>query len=101
MSTGKTLAIDYSHQDSTSTFIPRPRIHSSQQAEWKNIHLAHYQLPPIELPETTSLQHLISLPSWKQPTEVEIITDDKRYLLQHDPGEIGYIEMLPAYTPCF
>lgn len=99
MSSGKPLQIDYSQQDSTSTFTPRPRIHSSQQAGWKNIHLAHYQLPPIELPETTSFQHLISLPSWKQPTEVEIITDGKRYLLQRDPGEIGYIEMLPAYTP--
>jgi AraC family transcriptional regulator len=99
MSSGKPLQIDYSQQDSTSTFIPRPRIHSSQQAGWKNIHLAHYQLPAIELPETTSLQHLISLPSWKQPTQVEIIADNKRYLLQHDSNEIGCIEMLPAYTP--
>jgi AraC family transcriptional regulator len=99
MSTGKTLAIDYSLQDSTSTFTPLPRIHSSQQAGWKNIHLAHYQLPAIEIPETTGLQHIISLPSWKQPTEVEMVVDGKRHLLQHNPNEIGYIEMLPAYMP--
>lgn len=99
MSTGKILSIDYSQQDLTSAFIPRPRIHSSQQAGWKNIHLAHYQLPAIELPEITSLQHIISLPSWKQPTEVEIVTDGKRHLLQHDSTKVGYIEMLAAYTP--
>ena len=36
------MRIDYSQEDSTSTFTPRPRIHSSQEAGWKNIHLAHY-----------------------------------------------------------
>lgn len=99
MSTGKISAIDYSQQDSTSTFAPRPRIHSSQQAGWKNIHLAHYQVPAIEPPETTGLQHMISLPSWKQPTEVEMVFDGRRHLLQRDSNEIGYIEMLPAYMP--
>jgi AraC family transcriptional regulator len=99
MSTGKILSIDYSQQDSTSTFIPPPVIHSSKQAGWKNIHLAHYQVPAIEFPETIGLQHLISLPSWKQPTEVEIVADGKRYLLQHDPNEINYIEILPAHAP--
>lgn len=99
MPSGKPLQIDYSQQESTSTFIPRPRIHSSEQAGWKNIHLAHYQLPAIELPETTSFQHIISLPSWKQPTEVEVVTDGKRHLLQHDSTKVGYIDMLAAYTP--
>lgn len=99
MSTGKNPAIDYSQQDSNSKLVPRPSIHSSQQAGWKNIHLAHYQLPAIEIPEATSLQHIISLPSWKQPTEVEIIVDGKRHLLQHDSTKVGYIEMLTAYTP--
>ena len=93
------MRIDYSQEDSTSTFTPRPRIHSSQQAGWKNIHLAHYQLPAMEFPEMTSLQHFISLPSWKQPTETEIFVDGKRHLLQRDPNEIGYIEMVPAYIP--
>ncbi|MEC4984502.1 MAG: AraC family transcriptional regulator [Oscillatoria sp. PMC 1068.18] len=99
MPTGKILAIDYSQPDSSLTFIPRPRIHSSQQAGWKNIHIAHYQLPAIEIPEATSLQHMISLPCWKQPTEVEMVVDGKRHLLQHDSDEVGYIEMLSAYTP--
>jgi len=98
MSTEKPLEIDYSQSDSTLTFTPPPRIHSSQQAGWKNIHLAHYQLPAMEFPETTGLQHAISMPSWKQPTEVEIVADGKRQLFHHDPKEIGYIEMLPAYT---
>ena len=93
------MRIDYSQEDSTSTFTPRPRIHSSQQAGWKNIHLAHYQMPAMEFPEMTSLQHFISLPSWKQPTETEIFVDGKRHLLQRDPNEIGYIEMVPAYIP--
>lgn len=97
MSTEISLAVDYSQRDATSKFVPRPRIHSSLLADWKNIHLAHYQLPAIEIPETTGLQHLISVPSWKQPTEVEIVADGKRHLLQHDPNEIGYIEMFPAY----
>lgn len=93
------MRIDYSQEDSTSTFTPRPRIHSSQQAGWKNIHLAHYHLPAMEFPETTGLQHGISLPSWKQPTEVEMVVDGKRHLLLRDPNEIGYIEMVPAYIP--
>jgi AraC family transcriptional regulator len=79
MSTERPLEIDYSQKDSTLTFAPRPVIHSSQLAGWKNIHLAHYQLPAIDFPETTSLQHLISLPSWKQPTELEMVFDGKRY----------------------
>jgi len=99
MSAGKILAIDYSQQNSTSTFTPLPRIHSSQEAGWRNIHIAHYQLPAIEIPETTGLQHLISLPSWKHPTEVEMVVDGKRYLLHRDPSEIGCIEMMPAYAP--
>ncbi len=95
----KLLQIDYSQQDTSSKFVPRSRIHSSQQAGWKNIHIAHYQLPAIEIPELTSLQHIISLPSWKQETEVEIIADGKRHLFQHDPNEVGYVEMVAAYTP--
>lgn len=98
MSARKILAIDYFQPDSTSTFIPRPRIHSSQQAGWKNIQIAHYQLPAIEIPETTNLQHIISVPSWQQPTEVEIVANGKRYLLQHDPNEIGYIDVISAHT---
>ncbi|MEG4803523.1 AraC family transcriptional regulator [Microcoleus sp. ARI1-B5] len=97
MPTERPLAVDYSQRDATSKFVPRPRIHSSLLADWKNIHLAHYQLPAIEIPEITGVQHLISLPSWKQPTEVEIVADGKRHLLQHDPNEIGYIEIFPAY----
>ncbi len=98
MPTAKPLEIDYSQPDSTPAFIPRSRIHSSQQAGWKNIQIAHYQLPAIEIPETTNLQHFISVPSWKQPTEVEMVANGKRYLLQHAPNEIGYIEVMPAHT---
>jgi AraC family transcriptional regulator len=53
MSTGKTLKIDYSKEDETSKFAPRPLIFSSHQAGWKNIHLRHYQLPAEEIPEIT------------------------------------------------
>lgn len=98
MSAERPLEIDYSQKDSTLTFAPRPVIHSGQQAGWKNIHLAHYQLPAIEFPETTGLQHLISLPSWKQPTEVEMVFDGKRYRFQHDQQEKGHIEILPAHV---
>ena len=98
MSEKKTLAINYTQQDLDLTFIPRPAIHSSQHAGWKNIHLAHYQLPAIDFPETIGLQHLISLPSWKQRTEVEMIVDGKRHQLQHDQQEKGHIEMVPAYS---
>jgi len=99
MSVGKTLTIDYSQRDSTSTFVPRPRIHSSQQAGWKNIHLAHYQLPAMDIPETVSLQHIIALPSLKHQTEQEVVFDGKRYRTWHDQKEIGCIGILPAYVP--
>jgi AraC family transcriptional regulator len=99
MPTGKPLAIDYSQPDSTSTFVPRPRIHSSQQAEWKNVHLAHYQLPAMDIPETVSFQHIIALPSLKYQTEQEIVFDGKRYRTRHDPEEAECIGILPAYVP--
>lgn len=99
MSAERPLAIDYSQQNSTSTFVPRPRIHSSQQAGWKNIHLANYQLPAIEIPETIGLQHMISLPQWKHPAELEIVVDGKPHRLQRHPDETNYVDMVPAYTP--
>jgi AraC family transcriptional regulator len=99
MPTAKSVEIDYSQQDSTSMFSPPPLIHSSQQAGWKNIHLAHYHLLAMDFPEITSLQHLISLPSWNQLTEVDRIVDGKRYQSQHDRHDKGLFEMLPAYVP--
>jgi AraC family transcriptional regulator len=99
MPSAKPVEIDYSQQDSTSMFAPPPLIHSSQQAGWKNIHLAHYHLLAIDFPEITSLQHLISLPSWNQLTEVDRIVDGKRYQSQHDRHDKGLFEMLPAYVP--
>jgi AraC family transcriptional regulator len=99
MSTGKTLAIDYSQQDSTSTFAPRPRIHSSQQAGWKNIHLAHYQMPAMETPEMVNLQHIIAIPLLKYETVQEVIFEGKRYQTQHKPKELGSIAIIPADVP--
>ncbi|MGH2414636.1 MAG: AraC family transcriptional regulator [Microcystaceae cyanobacterium] len=93
------LAVDYSQHDSTSKFAARPLIHSSHQAGWKNIHLAYYQLPAMEIPETSSLQHIISLPFHKQPTEVELVFDGKRYLVQYDQNETGCLDICPAYAP--
>ena len=98
MSLKKSLTVDYSQSDEISIFAPRPRIHSSEEAGWKNIYVAHYQMPAIEIPETIGLQHLISLPSWRHPTEWEIIADGKRHRLQRDLNEMAYIEMIPAYT---
>lgn len=94
----KPSAIDYSQQQATSKLVHRPLIHSSQQAGWKNIHLAHYQLPASEIPEISSVQHTICLASWKQPTEVELTVDGKRHQVQHDQNETGCIEILPAYV---
>jgi AraC family transcriptional regulator len=100
MSTGKTLTIDYSQQDSTSTFVSRPRIHSSQQAGWKNIHLAHYQVPAMEIPETVSAQHIIALPFFKRQTAHELVFDGKRYQKQYDQKEVvGCITVIPADVP--
>jgi AraC family transcriptional regulator len=99
MSTEKPLEIDYSQEDSASMFAPPPVIHSSQQAGWKHIHLAHYQLPALDFPETISLQHLISLPSWNQLTEVDRIVDGKRYQSQHDRQDKGLFELIPADVP--
>jgi AraC family transcriptional regulator len=99
MSTGRILAIDYSQPDSTSTFTPRPRIHSSQQAGWKNIHLAHYQVPAMEIPETVGIQHIIALPFPKHQTVQEIVFDGKRYQTRHDQKEVGCIAVIPADVP--
>jgi AraC family transcriptional regulator len=99
MSTGKTLAIDHSQQDSTSTLNARPRIHSSQQAGWKNIHLAHYQMPAMETPEMVSFQHIIALPFFKHQTVQEVVCDGKRYQTQHDQKEVGCIGVIPAHVP--
>jgi AraC family transcriptional regulator len=101
MSAEKALTIDYSQGEETSKFVSHPLLLSSHQAGWKNIHLAHYQLPAGEIPEISSLQHTIVLPFWKQPTEVETVFNGRYYLMQHDQAETAYncIEILPAYTP--
>ncbi len=99
MSTGKTLKIDCSKEDSTSKFAPRSLILSSHQAGWKNIHLGQYQLPAGEIPEITIIQHTIILPTWTQPTEVELVFDGKYYLTKHVPNEIGCITILPTHVP--
>lgn len=96
MPTGKPLVIDYAQPDSTSTFVTRPRIHSSQEAGWKNIHLAHYQVPAMEIPETVSAQHIIALPSFKHQTVHELVFDGKHYQTQHDHKEVGCIAVIPA-----
>lgn len=96
----KALTIDYSQEDAASRFAPKPLL-SSHQAGWKNIHLAHYQLPTMEVPEIYNLQHVIVIPFWKQRVEVELIAEGKRYLTQHDQKETARrcIEVLPAYVP--
>jgi AraC family transcriptional regulator len=99
MPTGKPLSIDYSQPDSTSTFVTPPRIHSSQQAGWKNIHLAHYQVPATEIPETVSVQHIIALPFPKHQTVQELVFDGKRYQTRHDQKEVGCIAVIPADVP--
>jgi AraC family transcriptional regulator len=101
MPSKKSLALDYSQRDSTSTFAPKPLLLSSQQAGWKNIHLAHYQMPATEIPEIYGLQHVIVMPFWNQPAEVELIFAGKRYSTQHDQKETACncIEVLPAYAP--
>lgn len=99
MAAEKPLAINYSQREATLQFVQRPLIHSSQQAGWKNIHLAHYQLPAGEIPEISSLQHTICLTSSKQSTEVELAVGGKPQQVQHDQSETGCIEILPAYLP--
>jgi AraC family transcriptional regulator len=93
------LTIDHSQEEETSKFAPRPLLSSSRQAGWKNIHLAHYQLPIGETPEIISLQHIISLASWKDTTEVNLTFAGQHYRTQHHRNSTGFIEILPAHVP--
>ncbi len=93
------LPVDFSCQAATSTFLPRPPICSSYQADWKQIYLAHYQLPAWEIPEIASPQHTIVLVTAKQPTAAEFISEGRVRQLRFDRSHRGCISLLPAYLP--
>ena len=95
---GKFLTVDHAQEESILKVAPRPILFASHEAGWKNIHLAAYHLPAGETPEMVSLQHIISLSSWKHTTEVNLTFGGKHYPTVHRQNTSGCVEILPAHV---
>jgi AraC family transcriptional regulator len=98
MSAEKALVINHAQPAATATFLPCSPVLTSHQSGWKNIYLAHYQLPVWETPEVASPQHTIVMASWQQSTAVEILAEDRLHLIHGHKDRIGGIDILPAYV---
>lgn len=96
---GESLTVDHFQQEAILKFAPRPLLFASHEAGWQNIQLAHYRLPAGEIPEIISLQHIISLSSWKQTTEVNLNFAGKHYCTKHYQNSPEHVEILPAHVP--
>lgn len=57
----KTLAIDFTQEDSVLQVYPRVPLLSSKDLSWQGIHLSYYRQPPHETQEYEPRQYLISI----------------------------------------
>ena len=61
MSKTRTLAIDFTQEDSLLRVYPRIPLLSSKNLSWQGIHLGYYCQPPHETPQYEPRQYLISI----------------------------------------
>ena len=100
MPTDNTLVVDYAQPTATAPILPCPPVLTSHQTMWQNIQLAHYELPPWEIPEIASPQHTIVLTMPKQTTRTEVVADGRLLeLCQYKNTQLRSISVLPADLP--
>lgn len=67
----RTLAIDFTQEDSLLRVYPRIPLLSSKNLSWQGIHLNHYWQPPHETPQYEPRQYLISIHLGQQPVTMQ------------------------------
>lgn len=53
--------LDLFHSQEVEKFVGHPSLLASDAANWQGIHLEYHRLPPTEIPECSTQQHLITI----------------------------------------
>ncbi|KYC37829.1 AraC family transcriptional regulator [Scytonema hofmannii PCC 7110] len=96
------LVIDHLQKDSTLPVMPNPPLWTSHDSGWNNIHVAHFRQPALELPEFTSLQHIITAVVPPQTVKVEFVFEGRLQTVQYYPSDYidNCVEIFPASQDC-
>ncbi len=97
ISTSNSLLIDSTNEDDMLQIYPCTSLLSSNNLGWDGIHLKYYHLPPHEIPEKISKQHLILIhPQLPLKMNVEQRFDGHLNNIQIQDGDLIII---PANVP--
>ena len=101
MSTNQPLAVDFVQEESLLQILPNLPLLTSYQSNWQHIHLAHHRQSPWELPEVSSDQHIIYIPTNYQPASMEVTSEGRLQTVGFHPDEVakGLFGILPAKFP--
>ncbi|MBE9128374.1 MULTISPECIES: helix-turn-helix transcriptional regulator [unclassified Coleofasciculus] len=84
----KPLILDCAQGDSIAQYFPRPSLLSSHQAQWNGMYLEFQCQPPMEVPEYSYQQHIITIPT-RYGVEVEEIVEGKTQATSFQAGDIN------------
>jgi AraC family transcriptional regulator len=80
-------------QNKLPLILPRPPILVSDGLNWSNIHFAHFQQPPCDVPEHISPRHTLCINVGK-PVRLEQTVDGQRKTVDSISGDLA---IYPAY----
>ncbi|MFQ4144272.1 AraC family transcriptional regulator [Chlorogloeopsis sp. ULAP02] len=75
-------------QNKLPLILPRSPILVSDGSRWTNIHFAHFQQPPCNVPEHISLRHTLCMNVGK-PVRLEQVVDGKLKVVDSIPGDLA------------
>ena len=84
----KPLILDCSQGNSIAQNFPRPFLLSSHEAQWNSMYLAFQRQPPMEVPEYSYQQHIVTIPT-RYGIEVEEIVEGKTQAASFYAGDIN------------
>lgn len=84
--------LDLSQNEETEKFLHHPPLLSSHSAKWLGLYLEFHRLPPLEMPECTTQQHLITIPT-QAGFKVEQKFEGKNQTLISYPGSVTIAPM--------
>lgn len=92
------IVVDVLSEKFQNSFLTKKPLATSYNSGWKNINLIHSKSPFGEIPEHTSLQHTIAIPTDipQKSITVPSLINGKMYPIK---SYIGTINFDPAYTP--
>lgn len=75
-------------QNKLALILPKSPIVVSDGSNWGNIHFAHFQQPPCEVPEHVSSRHTVCMNVGK-PVRLEQVVDGQRKVVDSIPGDLA------------